>query len=493
VIAGFAHILAALPVAAAVKHPRGGSARARHGKRPIVSTEVPKLSGTALPIPPLIELRNGGTLELTAGSLSHAFLPDKPLSVTGYNGIMPGPTVRLTRGETTKVHLANGLTRPTNVHWHGLIVDPNADAALIAIPPGDTWETTLIVDQPAATLWYHEHMLISPQAGRGAGLLIVSDGSDVALGLPSTYGVDDFPIILDDTSFDASGNPVDQPAADAALIGTRGNTILVNGVADALLKVPQKRVRLRLLNAARARVFRLFMDDERSFQLIAGDGGYVPVPDEIDTLILAPGERAEIIVDFADGSTSLLSTPDDVAIRSGAEGTDVVHHPDSFEKQFRVLGFDAFKDTSPQKPMPTQLPASPVPPVPDNVKHRRFEFNLHTTDGAPGIVATINGKTFDPARIDVNGERGTTEIWQLVAPDMPHTVHIAGAQVHVLAQDGDTPRAWNRGPKDTIFVENSIDIQVTFALPAPAATPYVIESALPEHAAEGAIATVVVG
>lgn len=491
VIAGLAHVFAAMPAVAAVKHHHGGGPRTHHGKP--ASTEVPKLTGTAVPIPPLIEPKPGSTLELTAGTVNHAFLPDKPTEVTGYNGNYPGPTVRLVRGQTTKVHLVNGLTRPTNVHWHGLIVDPNADAALISVPPSDTWETALSVDQPAATLWYHEHMLSNPQVGRGTGLLIVSDGSDVAMGLPTTYGVDDFPIILDDRSFDAAGNPIDQPATGAAVIGSRGNTILVNGVANALLKVPQKRVRLRLLNAARARVFRLFMDDERSFQLIAGDGGYLPAPDEIDTLILAPGERAEIIVDFADGSTSLLSTPDDIAVRSDTEGTDVTHYSDTFERQFRVLAFDAFKDTSPQKPMPTQLPAIPIPPVPDDVRHRRFEFKLRAADGTSGVAATINGKTFDPARVDVSGARGTTEIWQLVAPDMPHTVHIVGAEVHVLTQDGDTPRAWNRGPKDTIFVENSIDLQVTFTLPAPAATPYVIESALPEHAAEGAIATVVVG
>jgi FtsP/CotA-like multicopper oxidase with cupredoxin domain len=385
------------------------------------------------------------------------------------------------------------MQRPTNVHWHGLIVDPNADAAMISVPPGDTWETSIVVEQPSATLWYHEHMLGIAGLDRPAGMMIVDDPADDALTLPSAYGVDDFPIILDDRTFDANGLPVDMVTPDAALIGTRGATILVNGIADALLKVPQRLVRLRIVNAARARVFRLFMDDERSFFLIAGDGGYVPQPVEIDTLILAPGERAEIIVDFADGSTSLLSTPDDIDVRAGASGAEVSHHADTFAKQFRVLAFDAVKDTTPHKPLPTALPAAAVSDTPDDAKHRRFEF---ATRGAGadlgGVVATINGKTFDPHRVDIETRRGTTEIWQLVASDMPHSVHVSGAQFHVLSQDGEEPRAWNRGAKDTVFVENTVEVQVTFSLPATATTPFAIESALPEHAAAGAMATVVV-
>jgi FtsP/CotA-like multicopper oxidase with cupredoxin domain len=236
------------------------------------------------------------------------------------------------------------------------------------------------------------------------------------------------------------------------------------------------------------------MDDERSFHLIAGDGGYLSQPLEIDTLIVAPGERAEIIVNFADGSTSLLSTPDDVEVRSGPSGEAITRHTDSFVKQFRVVAFDAVKDSTAQKPMPTQLPAMTPPEVPDDARHRRFEVAVRLSGAdLSGAVATINGKTFDPARIDVAAKQGTTEIWQLVASDMAHTVHISGAQFHVLTQDGDTPRAWNRGLKDTVYVENTIEVQVSFPLSATAAHPYLLESALPEWAEEGAVATIAVG
>jgi FtsP/CotA-like multicopper oxidase with cupredoxin domain len=492
VVASLASLLCAGPAQADIKHRRTTAKPTRHARH-LPSTEVPKLTGNPLPIPPLIEPKSGETWELKAGSVSHAFAPDKPVDVIGYNGGYPGPTIRLTRGETTKAHLVNGLQRPTNVHWHGLVVDPNADAALIPVPAGDTWETTITVDQQAATLWYHEHRLGDAPHDRPVGMMIVNDPAETALALPSTYGVDDFPLILEDRTFDATGVSVDPATPEAALIGTRGATILVNGTVDALLKVPQRLVRLRLVNAARARVFRLFMDDERSFVFIAGDGGYIAEPIEIDTLILSPGERAEIIVDFADGSTSLLSTPDDIDVHAGASGATVSHHADTFTKQFRVLAFDAVKDTTPQKPLPAQLPVVALPDVPDDARHRRFEFAI----GQPGAdlggsIATINGKTFDPSRIDVAAKRGATEIWQLVAPDMPHPVHITGVQFHVLSEGGETPRAWNRGAKDTVFVESTVEVQVTFTLPSTAATPFVIESAVTEHAAAGAAATVVV-
>jgi FtsP/CotA-like multicopper oxidase with cupredoxin domain len=479
-------VLAALPAvlgltqAAGAVHPH----KARTSSRPArnVSTEVPKPTGTAIPIPPLIEPAAGAIWDLKVAFDTHSFAPGQEARIVALSGSYPGPTIRLKRGENSQPRLINALDRSMRLQWHGLLATP--DATLDA-PPGETRQTTLRVDQPPATLWYHDHPEQTATAGGPCGLILVEDPAQGDLGLPSTYGVDDFPIILDDRTFRSDGAPT-PPAAEAPpLDSLRGATILVNGVADGLLKVPQRLVRLRLLNASHARVFRLFLDDERPFHYIAGDGGFVAEPIEIDTLNLAPGERAEILVDFADGSTSLQSTPDAVLVGTGASTASLA---DRFEKPFRVLAFDAVKDTLPGAKRPSRLPAAVAGTVPDDAHHRRFEIAV-TQDG-PRLRATINGKTFDPTRIDETVACGAVEIWQLVATDMAHPIHIAGAQFHVLSEDGAKPRAWNRGAKDTVLVENRIEIQVTFALKTPVARPFALESTVPEHRLAGAAATI---
>jgi len=489
--AGLIALFASAPAFASLKH-RKQPAAPRHG-RPLRPTEVPKLTGTPLPIPPVVDLVPGVIWELKAEPVSHAFLADKPVEIIGYNGLFPGPTIRMTRGTTTTVRFVNALSRPASLQWHGLVAPAMTDAAQGLAQPDATLEHVIAVSQPPATLWYHEALLSPPSPDQPFGLAIVADPADAALSLPAQYGIDDFPVILHDRTFDATGRPVDPAIPDAGAIGARGATVLVNGIADALLKVPQRLVRLRLLNAARARVFRLFMDDERSFWLVATDGGYLKAPDEIDTLILAPGERAEIIVDFADGSTALMSTPDDVTVHGKPGGEDDVHHADLYEKPFRVLAFEAIKDAIAAKPLPTQLPAEPMPAAPETATHRRFELTV-TSGGADlaTTVATINGRVYDPKRVDVTVRRGTPEIWQICAPTIASSVHVTGARIRVLSEDGEPPRAWNSGPKDTVFVENALQLEVLFPEAATAAAPFTLAATVPDQAAAGAAATIVV-
>lgn len=490
-------LLASLPTALCLSAPAFAAHRhkspASHHTRHPASTRVAKLAGTPMPVPPLFEPAAGTDWDLKATTGKHAFVEGKPADVTLYNGVYPGPTIRLQRQSTTRPRLVNALSRDTNLHWHGLLVDPQADAGQRRIAPGATWQTDLPIAQPAATLWYHEHLADSVSPDRPAGMMIIKDPAEAVPGLPLTYGVDDFPVILDDATLDADGQPAASLSPQEARIGARGATILVNGVTNALLKVPQRPVRLRLVNAARARVFRLYLDDERTFHYIAGDGGYLAHPVAIDTLNLAPGERAEIIVDFADGSTSLQSTPDNVTLRSG---DDLTRQADVLERPFRVLAFDAVKTEGDKvataRPIPARLPALAIPPVPDNARHRRFEFAV-AADGSGGthIVATVNGKTFDPTRIDASVPCGHVEVWQLVASDMPHPIHIEGVQFHVLSELGARPRAWNRGAKDTVLVEKTVEIAVVYQMKASARLPYVMESAVPEHRIAGAAATII--
>ncbi|MDR3372965.1 MAG: multicopper oxidase domain-containing protein [Ancalomicrobiaceae bacterium] len=503
-------------VALAAKHR--SKARKPKSSSKLPPTPIVKLTGNALSLPPLIEPKAGETWDLTAAPASHAFVAGKPVDVSGYGGGYLGPTIRLKRGETTVARLTNTLKRPTNVHWHGLLVDGASDARLTSVAPGASWEAPLAIDQPQATLWYHAALRgqIGADLTDGlAGMLIIDDPTVPLPGLPSSYGVDDFPLILQDVTLDDTGKPVYQPSREAIDHGLRGDRILVNGTLDALLKVPQRPVRLRLVNAANARVFRLFLDDERSFHLIATDGGYLAEPAEIDTLVLAPGERAEIVVDFADGSCSMMSTPDDHDLRLAGR---VQRLTDKLDKPFRVTAFEAEKDSRPRADVPDRLPSPAEPAAAPNAVHRRFVLDVGlpqpgpaaapidqpgkearlpvatprvSQDGASDAVpvATINKGLVTAGRINETVAFGATEVWEIVAPAMTLPFHIGGAQFRVISEDGGAPRAWNRGPKDTVFVETSVELLVTFPRHAPAASPFLYSSGIAEEEDLGMMGT----
>ncbi len=485
---------------------RPGKARTKAGRAET------RPNGTPLPIPTLVDVTAEAPFDLVAEPGRHAFLADTPVDVVGYGGGYMGPAPRLRRGTTATVRLVNRLDRPTNVHWHGLLVAGRFDAGIApALAPGDTWTVPLAVDQPAATLWYHAHVRgrTTRDVHDGlAGLLIVEDDVAPTLGLPATWGVDDLPLVLQDRDFDEKGHPVLPPLARTLEQGFRGRVPIVNGVADAVARVPERRVRLRLLNASGARTFRLVFDDHRPFHLIAGDAGFLPAPVALTFLPLAPGERAEILVDFSIGPTALLTEPD---IREHRSGHTVTMRPDVLDGPTRLVAFEPIRDHAAAHAVPQTLVPLPEPPESTlGIPRRRFELRVapglsaaggvaghdHTASDAPLAPVidppprtTINGRSFEAARIDEQVRLGTTEIWEIASPDSTHPFHLHGAHFRVLGEDGDRPKLWNGGMKDTLRVENSAELLVTFTRPADAEAPFVYHCQVLDHLDGGMMGT----
>lgn len=490
---------------------------------------APEPTRPTLAYPRLVDLVPGETFDLVAEPATHAFQKDKPVLAIGYGGTYMGPALRVKRGTTPRVRLVNRLDRPTNVHWHGALIEGRFDGGTHpGVAPGGTWEATLALDQPAATLWYHAHVhgSTTQDVHDGlCGLLIVDDpAATAALGLPSTWGVDDLPLVLQDRDFDPTGRPVRPPLVETLEHGFRGRAMIVNGQHDAVARVPSRLVRLRLLNASGARVFRLAFEDRRPFRLIACDAGLLPAPVELDLLVLAPGERAEILVDFAEGAAALVTSPD---LHEHRDGHDAVIMPDVIEGQTRILAFDVVPDERPRAVMPKALVALPPLPVSTvGLTRRRFELRLtpiadpapppkvkpkatpHAGHGARDHAApdpagmtrgsgtgthdapepqptvsllTINGRTFAMDRIDERVPLGATEVWEIVSPEMAHPFHVHGAHFRVLGEDGGMPKAWNGGLKDTVLVTDSAELLVTFTRRAGADAPFVYHCHLLEH------------
>jgi FtsP/CotA-like multicopper oxidase with cupredoxin domain len=469
-------------------------------------------SGATLPIPRLIEARNGEPVTLSLQKTLHRFGSGPAVPSRGISSTYLGPVVRVRSGDTIPFRVENHLDEETTLHWHGLLVPSKVDGGPHnTIEPGAVWSPEITIKQPSATTWFHPHPHgnTARQVYLGlAGMMIVSDGADRDRGLPATYGVDDLPIVLQDKRFARNGELVYEPDMMDMMHGFQGDTLLVNGSIDPVANVPAGFVRLRLLNAANARNFDLRFTDRRPFFVVAGDGGLLPEPVRVGNLVIAPAERYEVLVDFSNGrATDLVTAPD--AHSAGGPGMMMQMGPArrSAGAAGRLM---QFKPDPALKPDVTGLPRAlatlAAPDVKSAVAWRTFELNPMQgmgmmgmgmgMMGAPGMggqgsgpsqMMGINGRSFAMDRIDVTARLGTSEIWEIVAAGMPmpHPFHVHGASFRILSKGGRKPTAHESGWKDVVLVEEHAELLVRFDNPAPTSMPFMYHCHILEHEDHG--------
>ena len=452
----------------------------------------PLTSGAKLPIPTLIDAaKQGNAVRVKAMSGRHAFIDGKPTQTLGYSAPILGPVIRVRRGDEVQVIVENALDAVTTVHWHGLLAPGYNDGGpQQLIRPGENWRPVLKINQPAATLWFHPHPHhdTARQIYMGlTGMMIIDDGSDARLDLPRTYGVDDLPIILQDRSFETDGSigydNNDLNALDIAY-GARGDTIVVNGAIAPIAKVPAGLVRLRLLNAANAQNFDLRFKDERTFHIIASDGGFISTPVAVTNLAISPAERFELLVDFSDGKAVALETGPDKEM--GEFGRVA---PDGSADYVAIMQFEPAPMTPSAKRAPSRLIVPATASAASAVRRRQFvlDSGLCASRQSAGSHADmpsligINGRAFDPARIDVETKLGTTEIWEITSIGMAHPFHIHGAQFRILSIEGAQPPAHLTGWKDTVLVEDKAELLVAFSQSATREHPFMYHCHILEH------------
>ena len=442
---------------------------------------------TPLPIPQLIDAKsNGGSVSLTIAQGKHAYRPSQSVKSFGYSGPVLGPVIRLARGETTRITVDNKLSDATTVHWHGLVIPGAVDGGPHnSIAPGGRWSASLHIDQPETTAWFHPHPHgeTAKQVYSGlAGMLIVEDGSGENLGLPRGYGVDDLPLVLQDRYFNRDGAPVYQPGPMDIMAGYRGDTIIVNGVVAPVARVPAGLVRLRLLNGANARFFDLQFTDNRAFSVIASDGGYLSAPVTMQRLLIAPGERYEVLVDFADGAPATLATgPDQNMPMMGMMGGGALSAGGP------VLKFEVDPTLSRAvTALPKKLVTMPALDRSKIAARRQFLLNDMMMGGGmmggrAGPVMAINGQPFDMRRIDVATKRSTMELWQIGSQTMAHPFHVHGTQFQIVSMNGQVPPPHMRGWKDTVIVAREAQILVPLSQPASRDHPFMFHCHILEH------------
>jgi blue copper oxidase len=445
-----------------------------------VNTAGKREFAQALRIPPLLEPRADASgrkvfdLALRAGRAE--LRPGTTTETWGINGPHLGPTLRAARGDRVLMRVSNRLPEATTLHWHGMHLPARADGGPHQmIEPGATWAPSWTIDQPAASLWYHPHMMgrTEDHAYRGlAGIWIVDDPGAGEHGLPHEYGVDDVPLILQDKRLDDDGG-LDFGRGVVSPIGRLGDDVLVNGTYDPHLRVRHRRVRFRLLNASTARIYNLGLADGREFALVGTDGGLLERPTRMKRIQLSVGERAEIVVDFRPGERVVLrSYPPDL-------DTDVFN--DRFsggDDTLDLLELRADDSLTGGPELPDRL-AELEPLDTAGAPTRRFELS-----GSSGT----DGRDMDPHRIDEVVRLASTEVWEVRnRSGIPHNFHVHDIRFRILDYAGEAPSPHLRGWKDTVYVPpgETVRFAARFDGRADHGAPYMFHCHLLQHEDRG--------
>ncbi|WP_417692410.1 multicopper oxidase domain-containing protein [Roseibium sp.] len=469
------------------------------GRQPGSTNAASLASRPRLNYPPLLDATRNSEFKLGAQYGSHAFGTSVRSSTAGFNQPYLGPTILFTNGET-RARVGNTLNEDITVHWHGLIVPGDQDGGPHQpIPSGEEWSVNLEVDQPPSTLWYHSHShrRTAVQVYRGlAGMMILTDGQDEERGLPNSYGIDDLAIVIQDRRFDSSGKLSYDLGMMDLMHGFTGETITVNGQVDAVAVVPKGVARLRVLNGSNARIFNLFVDDGRPLHLVGTDGGLLEKPVALSELSLSPGERAELLVDFSDGTPiTLYSDPDPNQGPGGMMGRFQGAFSKLFGDPYPVLSIAVDeRNIGRIQKVPDVIGGQPAKSAERLNLSRSFALNMGMGMGMMGGGPSfgINDRPFDLGRIDLTIPLGSTETWTVRSDMLNHPFHVHGTQFEVISENGGAPRPEYAGLKDTVLVTGSVELKMHFARPASADTPFMYHCHILEHEDSGMMGQFVV-
>ncbi|MCX7066743.1 MAG: multicopper oxidase [Methylococcales bacterium] len=500
---------------------------------PLNPLTIPKYKDP-LPMPNKL---TAGKLTITASEFAQQVLPSgfSPTVVWGYNGTYPGPTIDVKRGETTTVNWINKLTEanttlyntvlsvdqtlnwanplgmmvslnipppytgpvPMVTHLHGAMVSSDSDGhpedwfTSDTSPLGKKYK--YLNDQEAATLWYHDHTMgvtrLNVYAGL-AGFYLLRDDFEKSLKLAGNSKDDpkyEREIVIQDKSFDVNGQLVFP--SDGVNSGIHpfwipeffGDTIVVNGKTWPYLDVEPRRYRFHLLNGSNARFYTLNFPNGLPFWQIGTDAGLLDKPVKVSELTLAPGERADVIVDFSSAvGTEFILNNTDKAKAPFPDGDAPIPDTTGQIMKFRV-GISvtkADKTFNPAKiPTPSLRADNPIVRLtkvaPAKVTTRTLTLNEVQGAGGP-LKVLVNGKEFS-APITETPKEGATEIWEIVNLTADtHPIHLHLVPFQLLSR-----QAFDVDSYQSVYDKIDPVLQ-----PNPEVTPYLLGQPQPPDANE---------
>ena len=411
--------------------------------------------------------------------LAPADYPETP--IWGYDGQVPGPTIRVRQGERVVRRFVNGLPEPSAVHWHGIRIENSMDGVPELTQPAVQPGAEFLYDfapPDAGTYWYHSHHRTFEQMARGLyGVLVVEEPEPPEVDREEVLVLDDWRLAEDASIHDSFGS-----LHDWAHAGRIGNWITVNGEgAWSRETARHERLRLRLVNAANARIFSLVLKHLDGW-VVALDGQPLPAPQAAGPLVLAPGQRADLIVDATAGE--------------GEEGLLVFR---GREQDFTLAAFPIRGQAREARlPAPQPLPPNPVPALGDLSQARRETLRM---DGGAmgrmrqamlggrmvgvrelagqGKVWAFNGLAEMPDAPLLTASRGET-VRLAMANDSawPHAMHLHGHHFRAIASDGAA------GPlRDTLLLDRDETAEIAFVADNPG--DWLLHCHMPGHSISG--------
>jgi suppressor of ftsI len=360
-----------------------------------------------------------------------------PLEAQPFNGRLVGPTLRVRPGERLEVTIRNGTSERTNIHYHGLHVNPTGDADNVfrVFEPASTVRSVVELprDHPPGTYWYHVHLHGSTEEqvmGGMSGLLIV-DGLEQIL--PRRFrGIRERALALRDVQVDGGSIVMGQ----GEVAPDKPSTWLVNGQLRPTLSLAPGETQLwRIANIGADLFYDVALDDHR-LSVVAEDGSPVWRTRTARHLVLPPGKRFDVLVQGGKpGRYGFRSRPYD-------EGFELLP-----AKRLATLTVGGKR--RPRLALPRRL-ATPAPPIAGRPVTRRRTFTFAFGTGT-AFTALINGKVFDPHAIGVTPRLGTVEEWTLRNPSSEnHPFHIHVNDFQVMSVNGTPYRA--RGLQDVVVI-----------------------------------------
>ncbi len=447
----------------------------------------------------------GTTFNLNVQSGTTSFFPGYNTPTYGVNGSLLAPTLIFNQGDSIHINVTNSLPVTTTMHWHGLHVPAMYDGGPEqVISPGTTWQPVFKMINDAGTYWYHPHGLgkTDLQVSKGiAGMIIVKDPVEAALNLPRTYGVDDFPVIVQTKAFDMLRQ---------IAIATEDDTLLmVNGTVDPYLDAPAQVVRLRILNGSSMRSYMFGFSGNLPFKLIANDGGLLDTSTTLTRIRLSPGERIEVLLDltgkagqtiyFKNYGSELPAGIYGAAVAGTGAATIPFYNLNHLNgSDYNVMKLNVVAPTA--SPV-TSIPATLATLSPWSVSSvdttRTFKFDPKIADSTTFAMGpfNINDTQFDMGLINVVTYINNTEIWTLINNTMiAHPFHIHDVFFYILDINGVPPPVFERGKKDVVLVMpgDTVRFITKFEDYADELTPYMYHCHLLHHEDDGMMGQFVV-
>lgn len=416
--------------------------------------------GDPLLEPQVLRSRDGALVVDLTAARNEATIAGRRSRVLTYNGSLPGPTWHVQPGDRIEVRLRNELDTATNLHTHGLEVSPegHSDNPFVSIDPGDVFEYRFDVpdDHPPGPFWYHPHRHgnVADQLFGGLYGALIVEGDPVPVSRERT-------LIVSDISLTAGGD-VAQASVDDIMMGREGDLVLVNGqVRPQLTARPGERERWRIVNACSSRYLRLAVPGQR-VDLLGIDSGREPTTREVQEVLLAPGNRADLLVTMRTGTSELRT----LGYNRGGMGMMMGGAAPSGPATLALLSVTG-DDVGALGPIPERPAVPDLRGRPVAVQREiAFTMTMGSMMGLGGGMMNVgfDGRAFDMDRVDQSVNSGTVEEWTITNPTpMDHPFHLHVWPMQLIEAGGQRVTDPTRRDVINVAAGSRVRVLVDFA------------------------------